>query len=60
LFWKAGDRVLIDGLVVNGSAKTVAVLAGVVRRVQSGYLYHYAFAMVIGLAALIGWFVVRS
>jgi NADH-quinone oxidoreductase subunit L len=58
LFWKAGDRVLIDGLVVNGSAKAVAVLAGVVRRVQSGYLYHYAFAMVIGLAALIGWFVV--
>ena len=60
LFWKAGDRVLIDGLVVNGSAKTVAVLSGVVRRVQSGYLYHYAFAMVLGLAALIGWFVVRS
>jgi NADH-quinone oxidoreductase subunit L len=60
LFWKAGDRMLIDGLVVNGSAKTVAVLSGVVRRVQTGYLYHYAFAMVLGLAALIGWFVVRS
>jgi NADH-quinone oxidoreductase subunit L len=58
--WHVGDRILIDGLVVNGSAKTVAVVAGVVRRVQSGYLYHYAFAMVIGVAALIGWFVLRS
>ena len=58
--WHAGDRFLIDGVLVNGSAKTVAVVAGVVRRIQSGYLYHYAFAMVIGVAALIGWFVLRS
>jgi NADH-quinone oxidoreductase subunit L len=58
--WAAGDRFLIDGVLVNGSAKTVAALSTVVRRVQSGYLYHYAFAMVIGLAALVGWFVVRS
>jgi NADH-quinone oxidoreductase subunit L len=58
--WHVGDRLLIDGVVVNGSAKTVAVVAGIVRRVQSGYLYHYAFAMVIGVAALIGWFVLRS
>ena len=55
-----GDRFLIDGLVVNGSAKTVAVLSRVVRRLQSGFLYDYAFAMVIGLAVLIGWFVVWS
>jgi NADH-quinone oxidoreductase subunit L len=57
--WHVGDRILIDGLIVNGSAKTVGVAAGIVRRVQSGYLYHYAFAMVIGIAALVGWFVLR-
>ena len=53
--WKAGDVFLIDGLLVNGSAKAVGVLAGVMRRIQSGYLYHYAFAMIIGLVAILGW-----
>jgi NADH-quinone oxidoreductase subunit L len=47
--------VLIDGTLVNGSARLVGWTAGVVRRVQSGYLYHYAFAMIIGLALLLGW-----
>jgi NADH-quinone oxidoreductase subunit L len=56
----AGDRFLIDGVIVNGAARTVGVLSGVVRRLQSGFLYHYAFAMVIGLAAFIGWFVLRG
>jgi NADH-quinone oxidoreductase subunit L len=60
LLWGLGDRGIIDGLFVNGSANAVGALAKVVRRVQSGYLYHYAFAMIIGLAALIGWFVTRS
>ncbi len=60
LLWGVGDRAVIDGALVNGSARGVAVLALIVRRVQSGYLYHYAFAMVIGLAALIGWLVIRS
>ncbi len=60
LLWGVGDQTVIDGAMVNGSARGVAVLAAIVRRVQSGYLYHYAFAMVIGLAALIGWLVVRS
>ena len=60
LLWGVGDQAVIDGALVNGSARGVAVLAAIVRRVQSGYLYHYAFAMVIGLAALIGWLVVRS
>jgi NADH-quinone oxidoreductase subunit L len=59
-FWNVGDRFLIDGVIVNGSAKSVALLSRIVRRTQSGYLYHYAFAMIFGLAALIGWFVVRS
>jgi NADH-quinone oxidoreductase subunit L len=58
-FWKAGDQVLIDGLLVNGSAATVSWVGSVLRRVQSGYLYAYAFWMVIGLAALLGWFLVR-
>jgi NADH-quinone oxidoreductase subunit L len=58
--WKGGDQVLIDGALVNGSAATVGFLAGVVRRVQTGYLYSYAFWMVIGLALLVGWFLSRA
>ena len=50
---------VIDGTIVNGSARVVALLSMVVRNLQSGYLYHYAFAMIIGLAALIGWLVVE-
>ncbi len=57
--WKAGDQVLIDGALVNGSAATVGWFGSVVRRVQSGYLYAYAFWMVIGLAVLLGWYLVR-
>ncbi len=57
IFWRAGDGALIDALIVNGSARSVGWLAAVVRRVQSGYLYHYAFAMIIGLAAIVGWFI---
>jgi len=60
LFWKAGDETLIDGALVNGSAGLVGALAGVVRRVQTGYLYTYAFWMVIGLALLLGWFLLRA
>jgi NADH-quinone oxidoreductase subunit L len=55
--WLVGDQKLIDGLAVNGSARAIGVLSVVARRLQSGYLYHYAFAMVIALAALVGWFV---
>jgi NADH-quinone oxidoreductase subunit L len=57
--WRGGDVALIDGALVNGSARVIGWLASVVRSIQSGYLYHYAFAMVIGLAALIGWYVLR-
>ncbi|MDR2216643.1 MAG: NADH-quinone oxidoreductase subunit L [Nevskiaceae bacterium] len=55
LLWGVGDRGLIDGALVNGSAKLVGVVAGVVRRVQTGFLYSYAFWMVIGLALLLLW-----
>jgi len=58
-FWKGGDQGLIDGVVVDGSANTIGFLAGVVRRVQSGFLYTYAFWMVIGLAVMLGWFLTR-
>jgi NADH-quinone oxidoreductase subunit L len=58
--WKAGDQGVIDGALVNGSAATVGWFGGVVRRVQNGYLYSYAFWIVIGLAALLGWFLARS
>jgi NADH-quinone oxidoreductase subunit L len=59
-FWKVGDQTLIDGALVNGSAKTVGLVATVARGLQSGYLYHYAFAMIVGLAVLVGWFVFRT
>jgi NADH-quinone oxidoreductase subunit L len=57
--WRVGDVALIDGMAVNGSARVVGWLSGVVRRLQSGYLYHYAFAMIIGLSALLAWYVLR-
>ena len=50
---KAGDRMLIDGLLVNGSAKLVGLISGVVRFAQSGFIYHYAFAMILGVLAMI-------
>jgi len=56
-FWKAGDEKIIDGTLVNGSAKTVGFVSSLVRKVQTGYLYHYAFAMVIGLALLLAWYI---
>ena len=58
--WRFGDETVIDGGMVNGSARVVGWLAGVVRQVQSGYLYHYAFAMIIGLAAMLGWLLIRG
>ncbi len=55
--WLAGDRGVIDGLAVNGSAFSVGWLAGIVRHLQTGYLYHYAIAMILGLTLMLGWFV---
>ena len=51
--WKRGDQTLIDGLLVNGSARAVGWLAGAIRHVQTGFLNHYAIAMIIGLACLL-------
>ena len=58
--WKGGDETVIDGWLVNGSARAVAALAALGRHLQSGYLYHYAFAMIIGLSLLLGWLLWRS
>jgi NADH-quinone oxidoreductase subunit L len=60
LFWRVGDMAMIDGVMVNGTARLVGWTAGIVRRLQSGYLYHYAFAMIAGLAVLLGWLLVRT
>ncbi|MDZ7753755.1 MAG: NADH-quinone oxidoreductase subunit L [Gammaproteobacteria bacterium] len=53
LLWRVGDMGLIDGLMVNGSARVVGWFSGVFRRIQTGYLYTYAFAMIIGLLLLL-------
>lgn len=57
LLWKAGDVFLVDGLFVNGGARLMGWLSGVIRHFQSGYLYHYVFVMIIGLLCLLFWFV---
>jgi NADH-quinone oxidoreductase subunit L len=55
--WKGGDQLLIDGTLVNGSWKVVGWLSGAVRRAQTGYLYHYALAMIVGVFVLMTYFV---
>jgi NADH-quinone oxidoreductase subunit L len=56
--WISGDRTIIDGAIVNGSAQRVAALAQRARLLQTGYLYHYAIAMIVGLVGLLTFFVV--
>ncbi|BAO29188.1 NADH dehydrogenase I, chain L [Sulfuritalea hydrogenivorans sk43H] len=51
--WKGGDQVLIDGVMVNGSAGTVGWISGLVRLIQSGRIYQYAFGMIFGLVTLL-------
>jgi NADH-quinone oxidoreductase subunit L len=55
-----GDRVLIDGLVVNGSARAVAWIAGVTRTFQTGYIYHYAFTMIVAVAIYLGYLLMKQ
>ena len=55
--WKGGDRGFIDGLIIHGSARIVGALAAVSRHLQSGYVFHYAFAMIIGMIVLLTFFV---
>ena len=58
--WRFGDQAVIDNGLVNGSARTVGWLGSVMRYAQSGYLYHYAFAMILGLASLLMWLLWRT
>src|SRR5467141_25791 len=55
--WRFGDVTVIDGLMVNGSARLIGWFAGVVRLVQSGFIYHYAFFMIIGVSMLLTYFI---
>ena len=55
--WKVGDQALIDGVVVNGSWKVVGWISGMVRRLQTGYVYHYALVMLLGIFVLMTYFV---
>ena len=58
--WKAGDGALIDGVGPDGVAALTRNLAQRASRLQSGYVYHYAFAMLIGVAALVTWYIVTT
>ena len=55
--WQKGDELIIDGVLVNGTANSIGKLAGVMRQIQTGYLYTYAFAMIIGLTMLLSWLI---
>jgi NADH-quinone oxidoreductase subunit L len=56
LLARFGDRAIIDGFFVNGTARAVGWASSVLRHVQSGYVYHYAFTMIVGVFALLAWF----
>jgi len=56
LFWNLGDMKIIDGFLVNGTAKSVAWVSSKIRNMQTGYLYHYAFSMIIGLVVMMALF----
>ena len=54
--WRFGDVTIIDGIMVNGTAKLIGWFSGVARQVQTGYVYTYAFTMIFGVFALLTWF----
>lgn len=60
IFWKFGDTTIIDGVIVNGTAHVIAWCASIVRHVQTGYLYHYAFAMIAGMMILVSLFAIQG
>lgn len=60
IFWKRGDKQVIDGLGPDGVSALINAIANRVRVIQSGYVYHYAFAMLIGVAAVVTWFMTTA
>jgi len=58
-FWKGGDGALIDGVGPDGVASASRVIAAQMSRLQSGYVYHYAFAMIVGVAAFVTWYMIK-
>lgn len=58
--WRKGDQAVIDGALVNGSARLVGWFAGIVRTVQTGLLNQYAISMIVGIAMLLAWFIFNS
>ena len=60
IFWKVGDQAIIDKAPGRRLGAAHRIISGIVRRVQSGFLYSYAFWMVIGLAVMLGWFLTRA
>lgn len=60
LLWKIGDVLMIDGLLVNGSARIVGWFSILIRHLQTGYLYHYAFAMIAGMMVLVSVFAMKG
>jgi NADH-quinone oxidoreductase subunit L len=54
--WLWGDKTLIDGIMVNGTARLIGWIAGAARRMQTGFIYHYAFTMIFGVFALLSFF----
>ena len=58
--WKKGDGAVIDGLGPDGISTTTRDLAVWASRLQTGYVYHYAFAMLIGVVALVSWYLLRQ
>jgi NADH-quinone oxidoreductase subunit L len=55
--WKGGDQGVIEGGLVNASWRIVGVVSAIVRRIQSGYIYHYAMVMILGVFVLMSYFV---
>ena len=58
--WKAGDRGFIDGLLVNGSARAMGWFSRVARTFQTGYIYHYAFTMILAIVLYLGYLLLAS
>jgi NADH-quinone oxidoreductase subunit L len=60
IFWKQGDQKTIDRFGPDGSAKASQLFAGVLSRIQTGFIYHYAFLMILAVIAILSWFFFKS